>query len=98
MKFYEYQAKEIYDRFGVPKPKGHVVFDVKEIPATLKKMGKGPWVVKAQVLAGGRGKAGGVKIVKTPKEAVALGKYLFSKPLGHASNRPERRKSHGVVA
>lgn len=81
MKFYEYQAKEVYERFGVPKPKGLVVFDVKAIPAGLKKLGKGPWAVKAQVLAGGRGKAGGVKIVKTAKEAVALGKLLFSKPL-----------------
>src|SRR5947208_6590286 len=81
MKLYEYQAKAVYDRFGVPKPQGEVVYDAASIPRALKKLGKGPWAVKAQILAGGRGKAGGAKLVKTPKEAVELAKLLFSKPL-----------------
>jgi succinyl-CoA synthetase beta subunit len=97
MKFYEYQAKEIYDRFGVPKPQGQVVFDVRKIPATLKKMGRGPWVVKAQVLAGGRGKAGGVKIVKTPKEVSALAKQLFAKPLVTHQTGPAGEKVVGLL-
>jgi succinyl-CoA synthetase beta subunit len=81
MKLYEYQAKIAYERFRIPKPQGEVVFEVKDIPKTIKKLGKGPWAVKAQILAGGRGKAGGVKIVKSPKEAQELAKILFSKPL-----------------
>jgi succinyl-CoA synthetase beta subunit len=92
MKFYEYQAKEIYERFGVSKPEGQVVFDVKKLPATLKKMGRGPWVIKAQVLAGGRGKAGGVKIVNTTKEAADLAKKLFSKPLVTHQTGPKGEK------
>jgi succinyl-CoA synthetase beta subunit len=92
MKFYEYQAKEVYERFGVPKPKGLVVHDVKKLSATLKKMGRGPWVIKAQVLAGGRGKAGGVKIVKTFKEAADLAKTLFSKPLVTHQTGPKGEK------
>jgi succinyl-CoA synthetase beta subunit len=92
MKFYEYQAKEVYERFGVSKPKGLVVHDIKQLNPTLKKMGKGPWVIKAQVLAGGRGKAGGVKIVKTPKEAADLAKTLFAKPLVTHQTGPKGEK------
>ncbi|MCG3205454.1 MAG: Succinate--CoA ligase [ADP-forming] subunit beta [Elusimicrobia bacterium] len=92
MKFYEYQAKAIYDRFKIPKPQGEVAFDLKSVPKALKKLGKGPWAIKAQVLAGGRGKAGGVKIVKTPKEAGILAKTLFSKPLVTHQTGPQGEK------
>ncbi len=92
MKFYEYQAKAVYDRFQIPKPEGTVVFNAAGVAAGLKKLGKGPWAVKAQVLAGGRGKAGGVKIVKTPKEATALAKHLFSKPLVTHQTGPKGEK------
>lgn len=92
MKLYEYQAKAIYDRFKIPKPQGEVVFESAAINKTLKKLGKGPWAVKAQILAGGRGKAGGVKIVKTPKEALDLAKLLFSKPLVTHQTGPKGEK------
>ena len=92
MKLYEYQAKAIYDRFKIPKPQGTVVFKAADVTKALKTVGKGPWAVKAQVLAGGRGKAGGVKIVKTPKEAVALAKLLFSKPLVTHQTGPKGEK------
>jgi len=81
MKLYEYQAKLIFEQYGIPKPDGKVAETLASLPQVLKKMGKGPWAVKAQILAGGRGKAGGVKIVKTPVEAKALAKKLFAKPL-----------------
>jgi succinyl-CoA synthetase beta subunit len=81
MKFYEYQAKKIYEQYRVPKPEGEAVTDLKSIPNVLKKLGKGPWAIKAQILAGGRGKAGGVKLVKTPKEALAFAKGLLGKNL-----------------
>ncbi len=92
MKFYEYQAKAVYERFRIPKPQGEVVFNAASVKTAIKKLGKGPWAVKAQILAGGRGKAGGVKIVKTPKEATALAKLLFSKPLVTHQTGPKGEK------
>ncbi|MBV9080984.1 MAG: succinate--CoA ligase subunit beta, partial [Elusimicrobia bacterium] len=87
MKLYEYQAKAVYDRFKIPKPEGQVVLKPADLGKALKALGKGPWAVKAQILAGGRGKAGGVRIVKTPaeaKQAVAdlLGKKLVTHQTG----------------
>lgn len=97
MKLYEYQAKAVYDRFRIPKPAGEVVFDVKSIPAALRKLGKGPWAVKAQILAGGRGKAGGVKIVRSPSEAAQLAKLLFSKPLITHQTGPRGEKVAAIL-
>jgi succinyl-CoA synthetase beta subunit len=68
MNIHEYQAKEIFARFGIPVPSGTVVRTSEEAEKVAARMGK-PVVVKAQVLVGGRGKAGGVKIAKTPAEA-----------------------------
>jgi succinyl-CoA synthetase beta subunit len=68
MKVHEYQAKEIFARYGIPVPPGTVVSTAAEAEAAAARVGK-PVVVKAQVLVGGRGKAGGVKIAKTPAEA-----------------------------
>jgi succinyl-CoA synthetase beta subunit len=70
MNIHEYQAKEIFARFGIPVPPGTVVRTPAEAEAAAAKIGK-PVVVKAQVLVGGRGKAGGVKIAQTPAEAKA---------------------------
>ncbi len=68
MNIHEYQAKEIFARFGIPVPSGRVVRTAEEAEAAAAAIGK-PVVVKAQVLVGGRGKAGGVKIAQTPAEA-----------------------------
>lgn len=68
MKVHEYQAKELFARAGIPVPPGTVVDTPERAEAEAKKIGK-PVVVKAQVLVGGRGKAGGVKIAKNPAEA-----------------------------
>ena len=68
MNIHEYQAKEIFARFGIPVPPGTVVTTPAEAESVAAKIGK-PVVVKAQVLVGGRGKAGGVKIAQTPAEA-----------------------------
>jgi len=68
MKIHEYQAKEIFARFGIPVPPGRVVRTPAEAEAAAAEVAK-PVVVKAQVLVGGRGKAGGVKIARTPAEA-----------------------------
>ncbi|MCF6288779.1 MAG: ADP-forming succinate--CoA ligase subunit beta [Proteobacteria bacterium] len=61
MNFHEYQAKEIFASYGIPIPAGIVARSVAEAEAAAQKLGGEAWVVKAQVHAGGRGKAGGVK-------------------------------------
>jgi len=70
MKIHEYQAKAILARHGVPVPQGEVVFAAAEAGVAAKQLGGGTVVVKAQIHAGGRGKGGGVKVVKGPDEAV----------------------------
>lgn len=70
MNIHEYQAKEILRAYGVPVPPGEVATTPAEAEAIARKYG-GPVVVKAQVHAGGRGKAGGVKLASTPEEARA---------------------------
>jgi len=68
LKLHEYQAKRIFAKYGVPIPEGDVAATPEEAHEIAKRIG-GPVVVKAQVLVGGRGKAGGVKLAKTPAEA-----------------------------
>ncbi|MHB9056026.1 MAG: ADP-forming succinate--CoA ligase subunit beta [Paludibacteraceae bacterium] len=68
MKIHEYQAKEIFFRYGIPVTREILCYSPDEVVAAAEKLGY-PSVVKAQVLTGGRGKAGGVKLVKTKEEA-----------------------------
>ena len=69
MKIHEYQAKAILARYGVPVPRGEVAFSAQEAGEIARRLGGGVVVVKAQIHAGGRGKAGGVKVVEGPDEA-----------------------------
>src|SRR5262245_63718404 len=69
MKIHEYQAKAILARYGVPVPHGEVAFSAQEAGQAARRLGGGVVVVKAQIHAGGRGKAGGVKVVKNADEA-----------------------------
>jgi succinyl-CoA synthetase beta subunit len=68
MNIHEYQAKAILRNFGVPVPEGHVVYNSNSARDWARRLGDGPWAVKAQIHAGGRGKGGGVKIAKTADE------------------------------
>ena len=65
MNIHEYQAKAVLREFGVPTPRGIAAFSVEEAEKAAKDLGGPVWVVKAQIHAGGRGKAGGVKVVKS---------------------------------
>ncbi len=76
MKLHEYQSKRIFAKYGVPIPKGEVATTPEEVRSIARSMGK-PVVVKSQVLVGGRGKAGGVKLAKTPDEAEAVAKQIL---------------------
>jgi succinyl-CoA synthetase beta subunit len=76
MNIHEYQAKAVLAKFGVPVPRGFPAFNVGEARKAAQDLGGPVWVVKAQIHAGGRGKAGGVKVVKSiddvEKEATRL--------------------------
>ena len=65
MNIHEYQAKAVLREFGVPVPRGIAVFNADEAVKAATELGGPVWVVKAQIHAGGRGKAGGVKVVKS---------------------------------
>jgi len=64
MNLHEYQAKQLFAEYGIPVPRGHVAATPAEAVAAASQLGGALWVVKAQVHAGGRGKAGGVKVAK----------------------------------
>ncbi len=80
MKLHEYQAKQILSDFGVPTPQGEVVSTPAGAKAVAERLGK-PVVVKAQVLMGGRGKAGGIKLAQTPDEAAHAAESILGKRL-----------------
>ena len=87
MNIHEHQAKDILREFEAPVPKGVVVYSIKEIDQKIKTLNTNNFVIKAQIHAGGRGKAGGIKLVKTNddliKEATSmLGKTLITKQTG----------------
>ncbi len=77
MKIHEYQANEIFKSFGIPVPDGKVATTPEQAEKIANEL-DGPLVVKAQVHAGGRGKAGGVKLVKTPEEAKDAASKILS--------------------
>ena len=82
MKLLEHEGKEILKARGVAvPPAGGVITKPAQLAAAMKRAGKGPWVLKAQVLAGGRGKAGGIKLAKTPAEAKELVKKMLGMDL-----------------
>ena len=90
MKIHEYQAKAILARYGVPVPRGEVAFTAEEAEAAAKKIG-GSVVVKAQIHAGGRGKGGGVKVVKDAAEAASIARKMLGMTLVTHQTGPEGR-------
>jgi succinyl-CoA synthetase beta subunit len=90
MKIHEYQAKQVLTRFGVTTPRGEVVFNPEEARAVAERLG-GTVVVKAQIHAGGRGKAGGVKLAHGPHEAETLARQMLGKKLVTLQTGPEGR-------
>ncbi|WP_136067222.1 ADP-forming succinate--CoA ligase subunit beta [Modicisalibacter radicis] len=81
MNLHEYQGKQLFADYGLPVSKGFAVDTPKEAAEACKKIGGDKWVVKAQVHAGGRGKAGGVKLIKSPEEAKAFAEQWLGKNL-----------------
>lgn len=77
MNLHEYQAKELLQKYNLPVPAGEAAWNVEQAVDIAKKLGGTEWVVKAQVHAGGRGKAGGVKIVSSKEELIKLAQRLL---------------------
>jgi len=90
MKIHEYQAKQTLAKFGVATPRGEVAFSPQEARAVAERLG-GTVVVKAQIHAGGRGKAGGVKLARNPDEAQRISAELLGKRLVTIQTGPEGR-------
>jgi succinyl-CoA synthetase beta subunit len=89
MNLHEYQAKTLLQKYGIPVPRGQVISMAKETAAATSEIQASAWVVKAQVHAGGRGKAGGVKVVNSNAEAQAVANELLGKTLVTYQNAPD---------
>ena len=92
MNIHEHQAKEILKEFGAPVSNGVVIKSIEEIPNKIKKLQSNQFVLKAQIHAGGRGKAGGVKVVKDIKELEKEAKEMMGKILVTHQTGPEGKK------
>ncbi|KTD46767.1 succinyl CoA synthetase beta chain [Legionella rubrilucens] len=77
MNLHEYQAKQLFARYGLPVPNGKVAYSVEDALKAAEQLSTPKWVVKAQVHAGGRGKAGGVKLVSNKEELAAVTQSLL---------------------
>jgi len=97
MKLHEYQAKEMFSTFGIPVPAGMVAATVAEAVKAAEELKGPPWVVKAQVHAGGRGKGGGVKIVRSLEDVAEATEAILSRPLVTLQTGPEGRKVYQVL-
>lgn len=97
MKIYEFQAYKIFTKRGIPSPWGEVAKTSEEVKKIAEKLGR-PVVVKAQVLVGGRGKVGGIKLASTPEEAYrAAERILNSKLKGILVKRVFVKESVSII-
>src|SRR5512143_3214987 len=76
MKLHEYQSKQLFAKYGVPIPRGQVTSSATEARHIAEELG-GRAVIKSQVLVGGRGKAGGIRLAKSPEEAQQLATQIL---------------------
>jgi succinyl-CoA synthetase beta subunit len=97
MKIHEYQAKAILARHGVPVPQGEVVFTSADAGNAARRLGGGTVVVKAQIHAGGRGKGGGVKVVKSADDAEAAAEKMIGMRLVTHQTGPDGQIVHRVL-
>ena len=96
MDIHEYQAKEVLSNFGVEIPAGALAYSPEQAAYRAREMGGEKWVVKAQVHAGGRGKAGGVKLCDTDHEIQATCEDMFGKKLVTHQTGPEGKGIYRV--
>ena len=92
MNIHEYQAKQVLGAYGVPVPRGHVAFSADEAVKAAEQLGGPVYVVKAQIHAGGRGKGGGVKVVKSIDEVRAEASRMLGMTLVTHQTGPEGKE------
>lgn len=91
MNIHEYQAKALLRNYGVPVPQGGVAFAAQEAFDAAQILGGGPWVIKAQIHAGGRGKGGGVKLAKSLEEVKTFADQILGMTLVTPQTGPQGR-------
>src|SRR5262252_3289601 len=91
MKIHEYQAKAILARYGVTTPRGEVAFTKEEAREAAQRLKSAVVVVKAQIHAGGRGKAGGVKLARSADEAAEIASHILGMTLVTPQTGPQGR-------
>ena len=96
MNLHEYQAKELLRKYEIQTPYGQVAETLNEVNALAKDI-KNPVVLKAQIHAGGRGKSGGVKVVKSKEEALEFSSKLLGKNLVTYQNQPSGQPVHKIL-
>ena len=89
MNLHEYQAKQLIGKYGISVPKGIAIKSPDELDQSIAQLDSSAYVIKAQIHAGGRGKAGGVKIVTSKKEAAEVVNSLLHKKLVTYQNKPD---------
>lgn len=89
MNLHEYQAKQLIGKYGISVPKGIAIKSPDELDQSIAQLNSSAYVIKAQIHAGGRGKAGGVKIVTSKKEAAEVVNSLLHKKLVTYQNKPD---------
>ena len=97
MKLHEYQAKSIFKKSGIPIPNGQLITEVKQASEAVQGINGPPWVIKAQVHAGGRGKAGGVKVENDPTKVMTAAESMLGKPLMTKQAGPDGAVVHQLL-
>jgi len=97
MKIHEYQAKELFKKYGVPVPQGGLAFNATEAVAVAGKLAGYPVVVKAQIHAGGRGKGGGVKLARSAEEVKSAAREIIGMNLVTHQTGAEGRRVKKVL-
>ena len=97
MKLHEYQAKEVFRKFGIPVPEGKVIASGDDALKEAENLSGPPWVIKAQVHAGGRGKGGGVKVVKSIEDVKIAAEIILKNPLITKQTGSEGKKVNEVL-
>ncbi len=97
MNLHEYQAKQLLAKYGLPIPNGYICTTHQEAREVICKIGAGPWAVKCQLHAGGRYKAGGVKIVNSKEDLCTFAEKWFGKRLVTYQTNPEGLPVHKIL-
>ena len=96
LNIHEYQAKQVFAKYGVPTPKGIIAESVEQAVENAKELGGPVWVVKAQIHAGGRGLGGGVKLAKSLDEVRELATEILGMQLVTHQTGPEGKKVNKI--